>query len=143
MSIVVDAIADLPRLVRTVLVTQMAVAAAFVVVVLLYVLRMVTAGVGPAEMVSGAYDPKDLVPFGLHAANPFFWLYAVISVVYLMGAAFTVPMAVYAVAVAARDADRISRRIRTLLLLGAGTTTLLLLARLTPAVADMHRWWLD
>ncbi|MET7747392.1 hypothetical protein [Micromonospora sp. NPDC005367] len=143
MSTVVDAVADLPRLVRTVLVTQLAVAAAFVVVAALYVGRMVTAGVGPAEMVSGAYQPKDLVPFGLHAANPFFWLYAVISVVYLMGTAFTVPMAVYAVAVAARGTDRISRRIRALLLVGAGTTTLLLLARLTPAAADMHHWWLD
>ncbi|MER7439949.1 hypothetical protein [Micromonospora avicenniae] len=138
-----DAVADLPRLVRTVLVTQLAVAAAFVVVAVLYVGRMVTAGVGPAEMVSGAYDPKDLVPFGLHAANPFFWLYAVISVVYLMGTAFTVPMAVYAVAVAARSTDRLSRRTRTLLLVGAGTTTFLLLARFTPPVADMHRWWLD
>ncbi|MEV4811026.1 hypothetical protein [Micromonospora avicenniae] len=143
MSTVVDTAAGPPRLVRTVLLTQVAVTVAFVVVVALYVGRMATAGVGPAEMLTGAYDPKDLVPFGLHAANPFFWLYAVVSLLYLTGAVLTVPMAVYAAAVAARDADRLSRRTLTLLLVGAGTTTILLIARFTPAVADMHRWWLD
>ncbi|MFI7604713.1 hypothetical protein ACIBTV_06285 [Micromonospora sp. NPDC049366] len=143
MSTTVDAVADLPRLVRTVLVTQLAVIAGFVVVAALYVGRMLTARVGPAEMLTGAYDPKDLVPFGVHAANPFFWLYAVIAVVYLMGGLFTVPMAIYAAAVVARDGDHLSRRIRALLLVGAGASLLLLLARFTPAAADMHRWWLD
>ncbi|MEU8296138.1 hypothetical protein AB0C04_02475 [Micromonospora sp. NPDC048909] len=143
MSTTVDVAADRPRLARVVLVTQAAVIAAFVVVAALYVGRMLTAGVGPAEMLTGAYDPKDLVPFGLHGANPFLWLYATVSVLYLAGAVLTVPMAIYAVAVVARDADRIPRRSRILLLVGAGTTAFLLLARFTPALADMHQWWLD
>ncbi|MFC3503763.1 hypothetical protein ACFOOK_22725 [Micromonospora krabiensis] len=143
MSTTVDAAADPPRLVRTVLVTQLAVIAAFIVVAALYVGRMLTARVGPAEMLTGAYDPKDLVPFGMHAANPFFWLYGVVTVLYLTGGLLAVPMAIYAAAVAARDGDRLSRRIRALLLVGAGTAVLLLLARFTPAGADMHRWWLD
>ncbi|WP_147437324.1 hypothetical protein [Micromonospora musae] len=143
MSTAVNAVAGVPRLVRTVLVAQLAVAVAFVVVAALYVGRMATAGVGPAEMLTGAYDPKDLVPYGLHAANPFFWLYAAVSLLYVVGAVLTLPMAVYAAAVAARDADLLSRRVRTLLLVGAGVTTLLLIIRFTPVAADMHRWWLD
>ena len=31
-------------------------------------------------MLTGAYDPKDLIPFGMHGPNAFYWIYTLVSV---------------------------------------------------------------
>ncbi|SIN29580.1 hypothetical protein [Micromonospora cremea] len=129
--------------VRALIVGQLATVGAFLAVLLLYLGRMAAAGVGPAEMLTGAYDPKDLIPFGMHAANPLYWLYAVVSVLYLVGALLGPPLALVTVAVVARQRDALPRTTRTLLLVGAAGTVLVLVARFTPPLLDMHRWWLD
>ncbi|MFC4021078.1 hypothetical protein ACFOW4_24475 [Micromonospora sp. GCM10011542] len=130
-------------LVRALIVGQLATIGAFVAVLLLYLGRMAAAGVGPADMVTGAYDPKELVPFGLHAANPFFWLYGLVSVLYLVGAVLGPGLALVAVPLAARERGTMPRRTRALLLTGAVGVSLVLVARFTPPLLDVHRWWLD
>ncbi|MBQ0905820.1 hypothetical protein [Micromonospora sp. U21] len=129
--------------VRVLVVGQLATVGAFLAVLLLYLGRMAGAGVGPAEMLTGAYDPKDLIPFGMHGANVFYWLYAVVSVLYLVGALLGPPLALVAVAVVARERDALPRTARALLLVGAAGTVLVLVARFTPPLLDMHRWWMD
>ncbi|MDG4807257.1 hypothetical protein O7634_10910 [Micromonospora sp. WMMD1120] len=130
-------------LVSALVVAQLATVGAFLVVLLLYVGRMVAAGVGPAEMLTGAYDPKDLVPFGMDGTNPFFWLYGVVGMLYLVGAVSALPLAIVAVALAARERDTPPRATRALLLTGAVGGLLVLVARFTPPLLDMHRWWMD
>ncbi|RLP96381.1 hypothetical protein [Micromonospora sp. CV4] len=129
--------------VRALIVGLLATVGAFLAVLLLYLGRMAGAGVGPAEMLTGAYDPKDLIPFGMHGANPLYWLYAVVSVLYLVGAFLGPPLALIAVALVARERGALPRTTRTLLLVGAVGTALVLVARFTPPLLDMHRWWLD
>ncbi|MEU8419730.1 hypothetical protein AB0C15_02485 [Micromonospora sp. NPDC048835] len=128
--------------VRAVIVAQLATIGAFLAVLLLYLGRMATAGVGPADMVTGAYDPKELVPFGMDGLNPFFWLYAVVGMLYVAGAVLALPMAIVAVALAAREREALPRVTRVLLA-GAVGGLLVLVARFTPPLLDMHRWWLD
>ncbi|MEV4654853.1 hypothetical protein [Micromonospora sp. NPDC049301] len=130
-------------LVRVLIAAQFATVGAFLTVLLLYLGRMAVAGVGPAEMLTGAYDPKELIPFGTHGANPLFWLYALVSVLYLVGAVLGPPLALVALALAAREHGTVPRTSRTLLLAGAASTVLVLVARFTPPLLDMHRWWLD
>ncbi|MEV0152878.1 hypothetical protein AB0H57_03945 [Micromonospora sp. NPDC050686] len=132
-----------PPLVRTVIVAQLAVIGAFAVVAAMYVGRMLAAGVGPAEMVTGQYDPKDMVPFGLTGWNPFAWLYLVVALLHLAGAVLAPALAVFAVVTVARERRALSGRARALLLGGAVGGLLVLALRFLPAVADMHRWWLD
>jgi hypothetical protein len=129
--------------VRALVVAQLATIGAFLAVVLLYLGRMAFAGVGPADMVTGAYDPKDLVPLGMHGLNPFLWLYAVVGMLYVAGAVLALPMAIVAVALAARARETLPRATRVLLLSGAVGGLLLLVARFTPPLLDMHRWWMD
>ena len=63
-----------PRpLVRALVVGQFAGVGAFLAVLLLYLGRMASAGVGPADMVTGAYDPTDGGPDGRY------WLYGLVS----------------------------------------------------------------
>ncbi|MEK8108560.1 hypothetical protein NKG94_33760 [Micromonospora sp. M12] len=50
---------------RALIIAQLAAIGAFLAVLVLYLGRMVAAGVGPADMATGAYDPKDMVPFGM------------------------------------------------------------------------------
>ncbi|WP_433315098.1 hypothetical protein ACQP0U_01495 [Micromonospora sp. CA-269861] len=130
-------------LVRTLIVAQLASVGAFLAVLLLYVGRMATAGVGPAEMVTGAYDPKDLIPFGMDGLNPFLWLYAVVGMLYVVGAVLGLPLAIVAVALVAREREALPRVTRSLLLAGAVGSLLVLVARFTPPLLDMHRWWMD
>ncbi|WCN81836.1 hypothetical protein [Micromonospora sp. LH3U1] len=129
--------------VRALIAAQLATIGGFLAVLLLYLGRMAAADVGPAEMLTGAYDPKDVVPFGMHGANPFYWLYAVVSVLYLVGAVLGPPLALVAVALAARERAALPRATRALLLAGAAGTLLVLVVRFTPPLLDMHRWWLD
>ena len=129
--------------VRALNVAQFATIGAFLTVLLLYVGRMTSAGVGPAEMLTGAYDPKDVVPFGMSGLNPFLWLYAVVGVLYLTGAVLGLPLAIVAVVLVAREREALPRATRSLLLAGAVGSLLVLVARLTPPLLDMHRWWLD
>ncbi|MET7949722.1 hypothetical protein [Micromonospora sp. NPDC005324] len=133
-----------PRLaVRALITAQLAIIGAFLAVLLLYLGRMTAAGVGPAEMLTGAYDPKDVIPFGDHAVNPFFWLYAVVAVLYLVGAVLGPLLAIVATVLAARERETLPRAARALLLAGAAGTLLVLVARLTPPLLDMHKWWMD
>ncbi|MEU5961349.1 hypothetical protein ABZ777_09065 [Micromonospora parva] len=129
--------------VRVLVIAQLAIIGAFLAVLLLYLGRMATAGVGPAEMLTGAYDPKDVIPFGMGGLNPFLWLYAVVGMLYVAGALLGLPLAIVAAALAARERDALPRATRTLLLAGAVGGLLVLVARFTPPLLDMHRWWLD
>ncbi|MBG6068490.1 hypothetical protein [Micromonospora ureilytica] len=121
--------------VRALIVAQLATIGAFLAVLLLYLGRMTSAGVGPAEMLTGAYDPKDLIPF--------LWLYAVVGMLYVVGAVLGLPLAIVAVALAAREREALPRATRSLLLAGAVGSVLVLVARFTPPLLDMHRWWMD
>ncbi|MEH0932794.1 hypothetical protein [Micromonospora sp. CPCC 205558] len=125
-----------PRpIVRALIVAQLATIGGFLAVLLIYVGRMTTAGVGPAEMLTGAYDPKDIALLGV--------LHPVVAVLYLAGAVLGLPLAIVAVAVAAREREALPRATRSLLLAGAVGGVLVLVARLTPPLLDMHRWWMD
>ncbi|RZT82102.1 hypothetical protein EV382_5403 [Micromonospora violae] len=121
--------------VRALVVAQLAAIGGFLAVLLLYLGRMATAGVGPAEMLTGAYDPKDIAVFGV--------LHPVVAVLYLAGAVLGLPLAIVAAAVAAREREALPRATRTLLLGGAVGGLLVLVARFTPPLLDMHRWWMD
>ncbi|MGW3619599.1 hypothetical protein [Micromonospora arida] len=123
------------RAVRALIVAQFATIGAFLTVLLLYVGRMTSASVGPAEMLTGAYDPKDVAFFGV--------LHPVVAVLYLAGAVLGLPLAIVAVVLVAREREALPRATRSLLLAGAVGSLLVLVARLTPPLLDMHRWWLD
>ncbi|MFG1896230.1 hypothetical protein ACGFIP_19685 [Micromonospora zamorensis] len=120
--------------IRALVVAQLATVGGFLAVLLSYLVRMATAGVDPAEMLTGAYDPKDML---------FFWLHAPVAVLYLVGAVLGPPLALVAVAVVAREREALPRATRALLLTGAVGTLLVLVARFTPPLLDMHRWWMD
>ncbi|MFG3420097.1 hypothetical protein ACIBTZ_12055 [Micromonospora sp. NPDC049460] len=143
MSSVVHEAAERPPLLRTVVAAQSALTAAFVVVLTLWVGRMVAAGVGPDEMHTGAYDPKDLVPFGLSGANPFTWLYGAVSLLYLCGLAAGPLLAVYSVALLTGSRPSISRRTWRVLLALTVTAVIVAAIRFAPIGTDMQRWWLD
>ncbi|MEW2141970.1 hypothetical protein AB0869_04030 [Micromonospora vinacea] len=121
--------------VSALVVAQLATIGAFVAVLLLYLGRMATAGVGPAEMLTGAYDPKDVAFFGM--------LHPLVAVLYLTGAVLGLPLAIAAVALVARERAALPRATRSLLLSGAVGGLLVLVVRFTPPLLDMHRWWLD
>ncbi|MGC4756879.1 hypothetical protein [Micromonospora trifolii] len=121
--------------VRALIVAQFATIGGFLAVLLLYVGRMTSAGVGPAEMLTGAYDPKDVAFFGA--------LHPVVAVLYLTGAVLGLPLAIVAGVVVAREREALPRATRSLLLAGAVGSLLVLVARLTPPLLDMHRWWMD
>jgi hypothetical protein len=131
-----------PR-VGVILTGHLVLAGALVVLVAAYLGRMASAGVGPAEMVTGQYDPKDMVPFGMSGANPFAWLYLAVSLLYLAGVVLGPALALYTAAVLARERDRLPPRARALLLAATLTTLALTVLRFTPVLHDMHRWWLD
>ncbi|MEU8126175.1 hypothetical protein AB0B68_03075 [Micromonospora sp. NPDC049049] len=121
--------------VRALIAAQFATIGGFLAVLLLYVGRMTSAGIGPAEMLTGAYDPKDIAFFGV--------LHPVVAVLYLTGAVLGLPLAIVAGAVVARERAVLPRVTRSLLLAGAVGGLLVMVARLTPPLLDMHRWWLD
>ncbi|MEW2426862.1 hypothetical protein AB0877_02485 [Micromonospora sp. NPDC047644] len=122
-------------MVRALIAAQFATIGGFLAVLLLYVGRMTSAGVGPAEMLTGAYDPKDIAFFGV--------LHPVVAVLYLTGAVLGLPLAIVAGAVVARERAVLPRVTRSLLLAGAVGGLLVMVARLTPPLLDMHRWWMD
>lgn len=130
-------------LVRALTFGQLVTIGAFLAVLALYLGRMVAAGVGPAEMATGAYDPKDMVPFGMDGVNPFLWLYAVVAILYLVGAVLGPLLAIVAVALVAREREALPRVTRALLLTGVVGSLLVLVARFTTPLLNMHQWWLD
>ncbi|MEH0820876.1 MULTISPECIES: hypothetical protein [unclassified Micromonospora] len=132
-----------PPRVRVILTGHLVLAGAFLVPAAAYLGRMASAGVGPAEMVTGQYDPKDMVPFGMSGANPFAWLYLAVSLLYLGGVVLGPALALYTGAVLARERGRLPRRALVLLLTATVTTLVLTVLRLSPALDGMHRWWLD
>ncbi|MEU8329517.1 hypothetical protein [Micromonospora sp. NPDC048839] len=120
--------------VRALIGAQLATIGAFLAVLLLYLGRMAASGVGPAEMLSGAYDPKDMLSY---------WVHGVLAMLYLVGAVVGPPLAIVAVIRAVREHETLPRVTRTLLLAGAAGTLLVLVVRLTPPLLDMHSWWMD
>ncbi|MEV1315790.1 hypothetical protein AB0J14_06870 [Micromonospora arborensis] len=134
MSSVAQATPSTRPAIRALAAAQLATIGAFLVVLLLYLGRMAAADVGPTEMLTGAYDPKDMLSY---------WVYGVLGVLYLTGAVLGPPLALVAVALAARERETLSRATRVLLLTGAVGTLLLLVLRFVPPLLDMHRWWLD
>ncbi|MFF0149821.1 hypothetical protein [Micromonospora sp. NPDC005203] len=122
-----------PR-VRVLIGAQFATIGAFLAVLALYLGRMAAAGVGPAEMLTGAYDPKDMLSY---------WLHGLLAMLYLAGAVLGPPLAFVALIRAVREHESLPRVTRTLLLAGAAGTLLVLVVRLTPPLLDMHRWWMD
>jgi hypothetical protein len=142
MSSVVNPAVDRPPLLRTVVVAQLALIVAFVAVGALWLGRMAAAEVGPAAMRTGAYDPKDVVPFGMHGWNPFMWLYGITGLLYLAGLASPV-LALYSAALLARERHALPRRFRVLLLAGIVGGVLVTVLRFTPTGADIQAWWLD
>ncbi|GGO05614.1 hypothetical protein [Micromonospora parathelypteridis] len=134
MSSVAQATPSARPAIRVLATAQLATTGAFLVVVLLYLGRMAAADVGPTEMLTGAYDPKDMLSY---------WVYGVLGVLYVTGAFLGPPLAVVAVALVAREREALSRTIRVLLLTGAAGTLLMLVLRFTPPLLDMHQWWLD
>ncbi|QLQ35727.1 hypothetical protein [Micromonospora robiginosa] len=138
----VDSLPGRPPLARTIAVAQVALVVAFLAVAALWWGRMVSADAGPAELRTGAYDPKDLVPFGMHGWNPFMWLYGLTALLYLAGLASPL-LAGYGVMLLARERRSLPRGLRTLLLAGVVAGVVATLLRFTPAGADMQAWWLD
>ena len=132
-----------PWSVRLLTAAHLACAAAFLVVVGLYLGLMATEHVGPAELRNGAYDPKEYVPFGLSGANPFAWLHALVALLYLVGFLASPALALLSLPLLAREWRALPRRARVLPLVGIVSAAALPLLRLIPAVSDMHRWWLD
>jgi hypothetical protein len=92
-------------------------------------------------------DPKELIPFGTNPINPFMWLYAVVSLLYLFGfmispllLTVSVPMLVMGRPVARQAGLQTAWR---LLLVAAATAVLLPIVYLTPFGLDTLNWWLD
>ncbi|SCG41506.1 hypothetical protein [Micromonospora humi] len=138
----VDALPARPPLARTVAAAQLALVLAFLAVAALWLARMTAADVGPAEMRSGAYDPKDLVPLGMHGWNPFMWLYGLTAMLFLAGLASPL-LAGYGALLLARDRRALSGALRALLLVGVVAGLVVTVLRFTPVGADMQAWWLD
>lgn len=143
MSIAVHPVAERPPLLRSVLAGQVALLSAFVVVAAMWLGRMAAAGVGPDEMTTGAYDPKDLVPFGLGMANPFTWLYVVVSLLFLVGLVAVPLLALYSVLLLVRDRRATPARTWRLLLAVTVLGVVVSAVRFAPIGADLTRWWLD
>ncbi|MFI5489513.1 hypothetical protein [Micromonospora echinaurantiaca] len=143
MSSTVHAADGRAPLLRTVLAGQVALLAAAVVVTAMWLGRMAAAGVGPAELASGAYDPKDLVPFGLSMANPFTWLYVLVSLLFLAGLVAVPMLALYSVVLLVRDRVGMPRRTWWLLLAVTAGATAVTVLRFSPAGTELTRWWLD
>lgn len=143
MSSTVHAADGRAPLLRTVLAGQVALLAAAVVVTAMWLGRMAAAGVGPAELANGAYDPKDLVPFGLSMANPFTWLYVLVSLLFLAGLVAVPMLALYSVVLLVRDRVGMPRRTWWLLLAVTAGATAVTVLRFSPAGTELTRWWLD
>ncbi|MFG2099646.1 hypothetical protein ACGFJ5_03510 [Micromonospora echinaurantiaca] len=143
MSSTVHAADGRAPLLRTVLAGQVALLAAAVVVTAMWLGRMAAAGVGPAELASGAYDPKDLVPFGLSMANPFTWLYVLVSLLFLAGLVAVPMLALYSAVLLVRDRAGMPRRTWWLLLVVTAGATAVTVLRFSPAGTELTRWWLD
>ncbi|MER7455533.1 hypothetical protein [Micromonospora sp. NPDC126480] len=143
MSSAVHAVTDRPPLLRSVLAGQVALLSAFAVVTAMWLGRMAVAGVGPEEMTTGAYDPKDLVPFGLGMANPFTWLYVLVSLLFLVGLVAVPLLAAYSVLLLVRDRESVPRRTRRLLLAVTVVGVAVTVLRFAPVGTELTRWWLD
>ncbi|MEV4490922.1 hypothetical protein AB0K04_12475 [Micromonospora coxensis] len=143
MSSAVDVREESRPRVGVVLTAHLVLAGAFVALVAAFLGRMFAEGVGPSDMVTGQYDPKDMVPFGMGGANPFTWLYLAVGLLYLTGFVLGPALAVYTGAVLARGWHRYPPRARRLLLTATVVTVVLTVLRFTPALDTVHRWWLD
>jgi len=126
---------------------HLAFAVAWCVVVGLYLGRLAANGGDRQGMVGGAYDPKDLVPFGLSGANPFTWVYALLTLLYLFGflaspglLTVSVPLLVATRRTLAVASGRIAWRV---LLVAAVTALVLPVATATPLGRDALTWWMD
>ncbi len=122
-------------------------AAAWCLVVGLYLARLAQSGGDRQGMLGGVYDPKELVPFGVGAMNPFTWAYGLVSILFLLGflaspglLGVSVPLLVATRRTAAAAAGRTAWRV---LLVAAVTALALPVAAATPLGRDALTWWLD
>ncbi|WP_345074230.1 hypothetical protein, partial [Phytohabitans flavus] len=126
---------------------HLAFAAAWCLVVGLYLTRLAANGGDRQGMLGGAYDPKDLVPFGSGPMNPFVWAYDLLSLMFVLGflaspglLSVSVPLLVASRRTVAAVSGRVAWRV---LLVAAATALALPLAVATPLGRDALTWWLD
>ncbi|GAA4445102.1 hypothetical protein GCM10023170_023500 [Phytohabitans houttuyneae] len=126
---------------------HLAFAGAWCFVVALYLTRLATSGGDRQGMLGGAYDPKDLVPFGVGPLNPFAWGYSLVSLLFLLGflaspglLGLSVPLLVASRRTVTPAAGRTAWRV---LLVAAATALALPLMTATPLGRDALTWWLD
>lgn len=124
-----------PGSLRLVTAAHLAFAAAFLVVAVVHAVR--TGGM------EGASDPKDWIPFGGHLLNPFTWLYAVLSLLYLTGPVLSPALLLVSVPLLARRWSGSRPGVRWLLVVGMVTAVALPLLRMTAFGDELSRWWLD
>ncbi|MGN9908606.1 hypothetical protein ACTMTJ_13770 [Phytohabitans sp. LJ34] len=126
---------------------HLAFAAAWCLVVGLYLGRLAASGGDRHGMLHGEYDPKELVPFGMTGLNPFTWVYALVSLLFLLSflaspglLSVSVPLLVTTRRTVAAAAGRTAWRV---LLFAAVTALALPLVTVTPLGRDALTWWLD
>jgi hypothetical protein len=126
---------------------HLAFAAAWCLVVGLYLARLAANGGDRQGMLGGVYDPKELVPFGMGGMNPFAWAYGLLSILFLLGflaspglLGVSVPLLVATRRTIGAAAGRTAWRV---LLVAAVTALALPVATATPLGRDALTWWLD
>ncbi len=104
---------------------------------------MLVAGADRQDMTSGAYDPKQLVPFEPNMLNPAGWMYAVTSGLFVLGIVGGPALLTFSVPVLIIGRRTIGHTTYRLLLSGAVTTVALTALWFSPVGSDIVRWWLD
>jgi hypothetical protein len=77
--------AGTPRVRTTLAVAQLGLGGLYAVVLLLYGVSRIRLGIGHYQLTHDMHDPKDLVPFGSSALNPFSWLFVPAELYVLLG----------------------------------------------------------
>jgi hypothetical protein len=126
---------------------HLAFAGAWCAVLVLYLSRLHASGGDRLGMVQGAYDPKELVPFGYDLWNPLMWGFAVVAVLFGLGflaspalLSVSVPLLVTGRRFTVRAGGRL---VWWCLLVAALTAVALPVAMFTPIGQDVAVWWAD
>ena len=118
-------------------------ASAAALVVVLFVARMAAAGADRGDMLSGAYDPKELIPFGGSDLNPAFWLYAAVAVLFPLGLVASPGLLAVTVPLLVAGRRSLARPTYRLLAVGAVSAVAVGLLPFTAFGGDVIQWWLD
>jgi len=123
--------------------TQFVCLAGWLTITSVYLGRLYAVGGDRSGMLGGAYDPKDLVPFGNSPFNPFGWLLVAVTLVYTLG--FIVSPLLLAVSVPALTLGRryLARRTKVVLVIAAVSAVALPLLMFTPLSHDAGTWLFD